>query len=148
MLKLTTGMLLIQGQANEFRCTDRWYQSAPTQDPIATSGDFAGIRINTGIWNRAKVRCFISHSLAESGSHKLRYHALKWEMILHGNAGEMGKYPDLCTSTLPDKIARFLYEFHDTPYTSLGLPAIPLDRSNTSVYGILRPDQVEYVSYM
>jgi hypothetical protein len=34
------------------------------------------------------------------------------KMILHGNAGEMGKYAVL--SVLPDKIARFLYEYHDT----------------------------------
>ncbi len=34
------------------------------------------------------------------------------EMILHGNAGEMGKYAVL--SVLPDKNARFLYEYHDT----------------------------------
>ncbi len=61
-------------------------------------------------------------------------------MILHGNAGEMGKYAVL--SVLPDKIARFLYEYHDTSYTSLGLPPIPLDRSGISVHGILRPDQV------
>ena len=60
--------------------------------------------------------------------------------ILHGNAGEMGKYAVL--SVLPDKIARFLYEYHDTSYTSLALPAIPLDRSNVSVHCILRPDQV------
>ena len=38
--------------------------------------------------------------------------ALRWEMILHGNAGEMGKYAVL--SVLPDKIARFLYECYDT----------------------------------
>ncbi len=38
--------------------------------------------------------------------------ALRWEMILHGNAGEMGKYAVL--SVLPDKIARFLFEYHDT----------------------------------
>ena len=31
---------------------------------------------------------------------------LRWKMILHGNAGEMGKYAVL--SVLPDKIARFL----------------------------------------
>ena len=45
-------------------------------------------------------------------------------------------------SVLPDKIARFLYEYHDTSYTSLGLPPIPLDRSGISVHDILRPDQV------
>jgi hypothetical protein len=118
---------------------DRWYKGAPTSDPIKSSGDFAGIRIN--IWNRAKVRRFITHSLAGGGSHNLGYHALRWEMILHGNAGEMGKYAVL--SVLPDKIARFLYEYHDTSYTSLGLPAMPLDRSDISVHSILRPEQVQ-----
>ncbi len=46
-------------------------------------------------------------------------------------------------SVLPDKIARFLYEYHDTSYTSLGLPPIPLDRSGISVHSILRPEQVQ-----
>ena len=52
----------------------------------------------------------------------------------------MGKYAVL--SVLPDKIARFLYEYHDAPYTSLALPALPLDRSTVSVDAILKPDQV------
>jgi hypothetical protein len=30
------------------------------------------------------------------GSHNLGYHALRWEMILHGNTGEMGKYAAPC----------------------------------------------------
>jgi len=42
----------------------------------------------------------------------LHYTLPGWESILHGNAGEMGKYAVL--SVLPDKIARFLYEYHDT----------------------------------
>jgi hypothetical protein len=61
-------------------------------------------------------------------------------MILHGNGGEMGQYKVL--SVLPDKIARFLYEYHDTSYSSLDLPAIPLDRSQISVHSILEPEQV------
>ena len=89
---------------------DHWYQKDPTSDPIMSSSDFSGIRIN--VWNSAKVRRFITHSLAGGGSHNMGYHALRWEMILHGNAGEMGKYAVL--SVLPDKIARFLYEYHDT----------------------------------
>ena len=120
---------------------DRWYQRAPQADPIITNSDFAGIRIN--LWNRAMVRRFMTHSLAGGGSHNLGHHALRWEMILHGNAGEMGKYAVL--SVLPDKIARFLYEYHDTSYTLLGLPAIPMDRSKKSVHGILRPDQVKQI---
>jgi hypothetical protein len=114
---------------------DRWYQRAPTTDPngITFSGTVSGIRIN--IWNRTKVRRLLTHNLAGGGSHNLGYHALQWEMISHGNAGEMGKYAVL--SVLPDKIASFLYEYHDTLYTSLALPAIPLDRSNVSVHCIL-----------
>jgi hypothetical protein len=46
-------------------------------------------------------------------------------------------------SVLPDKITRFLYEYHDTSYTSLGLPPILMDMSGISVHGILRPDQVQ-----
>ena len=65
---------------------------------------------------------------------------------MHGNAGEMGKYAVL--SILPDKIARYLYEFHHTWYGTLGLPAIPLDRSDVDVHGILRPDQVLYAAYI
>jgi hypothetical protein len=88
----------------------------------------------------------ITHSLAASGggSHNMGCHALRWEMILPGNAGDMGKYAVLYV--LPDKIACFLYECHDTLYTSLDLPPIPLDRthrSGISVHGILRPDQVQ-----
>ncbi len=117
---------------------DSWFQQGSTSVPIKSSGDCTGIRIN--IWNRAKVRRFITHSLAGGGSHNLGYHALSWDMILHSNAGEMGKYGVL--SMLSDRIARFLYEYHDTSYTSLGLPPIPMDRSGISVHGSLRPDQV------
>ena len=92
----------------------------------------------------------MTHSLAGGGSHNLGYHALRWEMILHGNAGELGTYAVL--RVLPDKIARFLYEYHDTLYTSFGLPAIPLDRSGISVHSILRPEQVQirdlFIAYM
>ena len=40
------------------------------------------------------------------------------------------------------RLARYLYEYHDTSYTSLALPALPLDRSTVSVHAILKPDQV------
>ena len=62
-------------------------------------------------------------------------------MKLHGNAGEMGKYA--ARSVLPDKITCFLYEYHDTSYSSLALPTIPLDRSNSSVHCILKTEQVQ-----
>ena len=118
---------------------DCWYDADPHSTKILTSGDFAGIRIN--IWNRAKIRRFSTHKLVGGGTHNRGYHAFRWETILHGNASEFGKYAVL--SVLADKIARFLYEYHHTSYTTLALPPIPLDRSNISIHGILQPQQVE-----
>jgi hypothetical protein len=117
---------------------DRWFQDNPECAPTLSSSDFSGIRIN--IWNRAKVRRLLTHSLAGGGSHNLGYGALRHEMISHGNAGEFGKYAIL--SVLPDKIARFLYEYHHTAYDSLQLPPIPLDRSRIDVHGSLLRHQV------
>ena len=77
----------------------------------------------------------------QAGSHNLGYHAFVWETILHGNAGEFGKYTIL--KYLPDKIARFLYEFHDSDYASLDLPPLELDRSDSDVHGVLKPYQVK-----
>lgn len=68
------------------------------------------------------------------------YTAFDWESILHGNAGELGDYKEL--AVLPDKIARYLFEFHAESYASLGLPPLPVDRSRTDVHGILKPHQV------
>ncbi len=84
---------------------DCWFKDNPQSDPILSSGDFEGILIC--IWNLAKVRRFLTLSLAGDGSHNLDYSALRWEMILHGNAGEFGKYAVL--SVLQDKIAQFLH---------------------------------------
>jgi hypothetical protein len=117
---------------------DRWFQDNPECAPSLSSSDFSGIRIN--IWNRAKVRRLLTHSLAGGGSHNLGYGALRHEMISHGNAGEFGKYAIL--SVLPDKIARFLYEYHHTAYASLQLPPIPLDSSRIDVHGSLLRHQV------
>ena len=69
------------------------------------------------------------------------YAALNWESILHGNAGELGDYKEL--AVLPDKIARYLYEYHADSYASHDLPVLPADRSRTNVHGILKPHQVE-----
>ncbi len=69
---------------------DCWFQDNPESAPTLSSSDCFGIHIN--IWNRTKVRRFLTHPLAGGGSHKLGYCTLKWEMILHGNAGEFYKY--------------------------------------------------------
>jgi hypothetical protein len=53
----------------------------------------------------------------------------------------MGNYPIL--AVLPDKFARFLFEFHAFRFESLDLPLLPADRSNFDVHGALEDDQVK-----
>ncbi len=60
--------------------------------------------------------------------------------IKHGNAGKLGNYPIL--SYLPDKFARFLYEFHAFRFESLDLPPLPTDRSDFDVHRALNDEQV------
>lgn len=83
----------------------------------------------------------MTHTLTGGGEHNLGYDALPWEMILRGTAGEYGQYKVL--SVLPDKLARYLFEYHADSYTSLQLPAIPTDRSQTDVHGMLKPSEVQ-----
>jgi hypothetical protein len=81
---------------------------------------------------------------------------MRHDTITHGNAGEFGKYAVL--KTLPDKIARFLYEYHNGDYLSKNLPPLPIDRSDIDVHGILQGYEVcvlykyaeyaEYVQYV
>ena len=85
-----------------------------------------GIRVN--IWERAKARRHLEHCLESGGING--YDALRHETsetILHGDAGKLGKYDII--SFLPDKVARFLYEYHDNRFQRLDLPPIPEDRS-------------------
>ena len=68
----------------------------------------------------------------------------------------VGKYAVL--KTLPDKIVRFLYEYHSEDYLSKNLPPLPIDRSDIDVHGILQGYEVcvlykyaeyaEYVQYV
>jgi hypothetical protein len=98
-------------------------------------------RINA--WTRAKERRFLTHRLCSRirDDQPQGYAAFHWERILHGNAGELGDYKEL--AVLPDKIARYLYEYHADSYASHGLPVLPADRSRTNVHGILKPHQVD-----
>ena len=57
------------------------------------------------------------------------------------DAGPLGIYPIL--SVLPDKFARFLFEFHSVRFKSLDLPPLPADRSNFDVHGALEDDKVK-----
>ena len=66
--------------------------------------------------------------------------ALDYRRIKHGDAGKLGNYPIL--SYLPDKFARFLYEFHAFRFESLDLPPLPADRSDFDVHEALKDEQV------
>jgi hypothetical protein len=66
--------------------------------------------------------------------------AFDWESILHGKTGKLRDYNEL--AVLPDKIASYLNEFHANLYASHSLSPLPVDRSNTNVHGIFKPQQV------
>jgi len=83
----------------------------------------------------------MTHRLAGGGGHNLGYDALPWDMILHGDCGKYGQYKVI--SFLPDKIARYLFEFDSESYTSHNLPEIPDDPSEQSIHGLLGPQQVQ-----
>ena len=80
------------------------------------------------------------HTLVGGGGQHGGYDALDHRRIKHGDAGKLGNYPIL--SFLPDKFARFLYEFHAFRFESLDLPYLPADRSDFDVHGALDDEQV------
>ena len=51
-------------------------------------------------------------------------------------------------SVLPDKFARFLYEFHDFRFSGLDLPPLPADRSDFDVHGAINNDKVWILVYL
>ena len=69
------------------------------------------------------------------------FDALDYRKIHQGNAGKLGDYPIL--SVLPDKFARFLFEYHSHRFESLDLPELPADRSDFDVHGALLDDKVQ-----
>jgi hypothetical protein len=72
------------------------------------------------------------------------FDALDYRRIKQGDAGKLGNYPIL--SVLPDKFARFLFEFHDFRFESLDLPLLPADRSDFDVHGAREDDKVPYLA--
>ena len=75
------------------------------------------------------------------GGQRGGFDALDYRKIKHGDAGQLGIYPIL--SVLPDKFARFLFEFHSVRFESLDPPPLPADRSNFDVHGALEDDKVK-----
>ena len=69
------------------------------------------------------------------------YDALECTLISRGFAGKhLGHLSEL--SFLPDKVARFLFEFHADDYKSLGLPLIPPFASSGTIHKILKTHHV------
>ncbi len=60
-------------------------------------------------------------------------------------AGKLEQY--YIISSLPDKVASFLYEYHDFRYRRLDLPFIPEDRSRFDIHAALKPEQVIHWNY-
>ncbi len=85
------------------------------------------------------------HTLVGGGGLHEGFDALDYRKIKHWDAGKLGNYPIL--SVLPDKFARFLYEFHDFRFTSLDLLPLPADRSDFDVHGAINTDQAWILLY-
>ena len=94
------------------------------------------------MWAWSKEQCLLEHRLCSriKDDQPQGYAAFDWESILHGNTGKLRDYKEL--AVLPDKIASYLYEFHADLYASHSRSPLPVDRSNTNVHGILKPQQV------
>ena len=118
------------GEALPLRA-DRWYRTPPEEE--IDGQDCSGIRCQ--IWERARVRTSMTHRLSGGGSHNLGYDALPWEMIVHGNCGEYGRYSEL--AVLPDKVARYLFEFDSQSYRGLALPDIPPSASSGTIHKLM-----------
>jgi hypothetical protein len=80
------------------------------------------------------------HTLVGGGGQNVGFDALDYRKIKLGDAGKLGNYPIL--AVLPDKFARFLFEFHAFRFESLDLPPLPADRSDFDVHGALEDEQV------
>ena len=93
-----------------------------------------------------KVRRYIVHTLVGGGGQQEGFDALDYRKIKHGDSGMLGKYDIF--SVLPDKFARFLYEFNDFRYSALDLPPLPADRSDFDVHGAIDNDQVWILLYL
>jgi hypothetical protein len=85
------------------------------------------------------------HTLVGGGGQLGGFDALDYRKIKHGNAGPLGTYPIL--SVLPDKFARFLFEFHSARFESMDLHLLPDHRSQFDVHGALKDDKVKQFEY-
>ena len=118
---------------------DRFHRSDRNAEKKDDSTACMGIRVH--IWNRAKVRRFITHLLVSGGVNQRGYDALDLDFIKQGHAGgRLGQYKVL--TCLPDKVAKYLLEFHASDYMGLRLPAIPDGSSSGAIHKILDSSKV------
>jgi hypothetical protein len=81
------------------------------------------------------------HSLSGGGKGMRGYDALDCTLISRGPAGpRLGRLSKLCF--WPDKVARFLFEFHAYDYKSLGLHVIPTSASSGDIHILLKTPHV------
>ena len=84
------------------------------------------------------------HTLVGGGCQHGGYDALDYHKIKQGDAGHLGNYPIF--AVLPDKFARFLFEFYAGRFKSLENLLIPADRSDFDVHATLEDDKVKMSS--
>ncbi len=81
------------------------------------------------------------HTLVGCGGQHGGFYALDYRKIKQGNAGPLGTYAIL--SVLPDKFARFLFEYHSGRFGCLDLPILPDDCFD--VHWALEDDKVKKI---
>ena len=124
---------------------DRWWSRAgPGLDEDGTHHDHDGphgpcMGIQVNIWERAKTRRNMQHVLEGGGSDAIGFDALHYQAIVNGDCRKLGRHN--ITSVLSEKVAIFLYEYHEFRFRSKELPAIPVDRSDYDFHDALTPDQ-------
>jgi hypothetical protein len=123
----------VRGQPQVPLRADRWFQ-VPEESIKGTCED-----ISCTIWERAKIRRNITHRLAGGGHQNKGYFSVRWDVIGQGRVDPFGMYA--VTSVLPEKIAKFLFEFHGDKFQNIGLPILPPDRSDLDVHGMLTASQ-------
>ena len=116
---------------------DRWFQDSPVE--LIKSHGTTCEDISCNIWERAKIRRNITHRLAGGGHQNTGYFSVRWDVIGQGRVNPFGMYA--VTSVLPEKMAKFLFEFHGDKFQNIGLPILPPDRSDLDVHGMLTASQ-------
>ena len=110
-------------------------------EPVSDTGCEDDIWFTRSVREGEDVRKNITHRLSSGSQRNIGYYALLSYEILHGDVCPFGTYT--FSQILPDKIARFLFEFHGKQFRALGLPNLPVDRADINVHRMLDIYQVQ-----